>query len=493
MKVLRSKVSRPAIAALSSAVLAAGCSWQWRNGPEDPPGAGAADYGLYALEGSGGTVERAVFSPMSNLLVTLGADGIESSTIMFWNAATGASLDSFPNESFLDRDVAFSDDGDLLGIGSRTVFLLDSSTLELRRVFEPEIYEDLEVVDINRELAWPNVITHYRVLRRYHFVTSISFSPDGRYLVSGHDNAIVKVWETGSGELLNSLSMFRVFGMAMDVEFSPDGRHIAACQDDEEIHLWRFPDYRKSTLEGHDKGIYALEFNPMTGELASAGAGGEIRFWDMESKRTILRIEASDRYINTLAFSEDGNHIACGGDGGAVRIFDASTGAPVATVLAGGPDVRSVALNSNSTLLAAGLDDGTVKVLDISALRLCRNLALTPVPLSPARIFCDARLEDAGGDGSLSAGELGVVRIIVENAGEGTAYNLVTQIRIRPEGSGTVTGEIPMVPMLLPGRTREIPVSIEGKERAAGAILEIRIFESNGFHLARPVTLPLGG
>ncbi len=472
-----------------------GCAGTGRGVASSGKAEGAGLQPLYVLKGHSGGVKRILFEPMSNRLLSISEDGLDSSTMIFWNASTGKMLDSIPNGSFVDRDAEYSRDGTLLGIGSRTAFLLDASTLRLRRIFEPEIYQDLKIIDMNSELTWPYAIMNYKVMKRYHFVTALSFSPDGRYLVSGHDNARVKVWEINSGKLLNVMLTVRVFGSVIDVEFSPDGRFIAACQDDDVIHIWRFPDYRESELDGHEHRINDMEFNPVTGLLVSADDGGTVKIWDIDRGISIRTIETGGRCINDIDVSRDGDHIACGRDGGSVAVLDFGTGRTVAELPGSGLDVRSVALNSNSTLLAAGLEDGTVEIMDISMLELSSNIALTPVPIDPARLLCDAFVQDADGDGALERGEAGSLVISIENAGGGAAYNLVTQIRPEKAAAVSIEEEAPLLPMLLPGRTHrfELPIRAAQDFPAEGTELVIRVFESNGFHLEKPVRVRIAG
>lgn len=72
-----------------------------------------------------------------------------------------------------------------------------------------------------------------RVLRYSYFVStisSISFSPDGRFIAGGGLGGDPKLWEVNSGELLNEFHP-RSGGMPENVTFSPDGQTIAFAQN----------------------------------------------------------------------------------------------------------------------------------------------------------------------------------------------------------------------------------------------------------------------
>ncbi len=231
-------------------------------------------------------------------LVSLSEDAIDKSTMIFWHGGSGAMIDSFTNINNADGDVEFSEHGKTIGIGSMTLFLLDSENFRLLRTFEAESYEFQKVIDLEfGGFEWPFATKRYTVETRFRRVTSLSFSPDVRYVASGHENGQVKIWEIKSGDLLNVIWATKVFGGIIDVEFSPDGRFIVACQDDERLRVWRFPDFRERFLVGHERAVYAIDFDPVTGHLVSAGVEGCVRIWDIETGEALGKIEAHEKAI----------------------------------------------------------------------------------------------------------------------------------------------------------------------------------------------------
>ena len=55
-------------------------------------------------------------------------------------------------------------------------------------------------------------------------VRSVSFSPDGKYVVSGSDDKSVKIWSTESGEVVRTLNGHT--NNVYSVSFSPDGKYV---------------------------------------------------------------------------------------------------------------------------------------------------------------------------------------------------------------------------------------------------------------------------
>jgi len=485
-----------AIVVLLASLHAPACVQIASKGAQDDTPENRAGRGIpcCVLRAHPGRVVRMAFAPKSNRLVSLSEDGIGSSTIVFWHAAAGETLDVFSNHDYLDRDVVFSRDGSLLGIGGSTAFLLDAENYRLRRALDAETYEFQKIIDVERAFIVQEAIKNYLVQERFRYVTAMSISYDNRYVVSGHDNSQVKVWEVATGTLLNVLWTTRVFGGVLDVAFSPNGRFIAACQDDRKIWVWRFPDYRELVLDEHDRAVYSLAFDPVSGLLASGGSSGKIRIWDVEKGEVNRVLRHHPSGILDLVFTEDGRYLVTGGRDRTVRIVDSESGEAIAVLDGPLERINCVAINSNATLLAAGSDDRTVRIWDISSLRLCDNLALTPLPLFPARLEGDAEFADSGGDGLLSPDETGTISLTLTNTGRGATFNLVALAVPDSMAEGLVIDQAPLLPMLLPSRSAGIEIRLRNAGTAPLAPFNciVRVFESNGFHLSPPLNVWVG-
>jgi len=66
----------------------------------------------------------------------------------------------------------------------------------------------------------------------------VSFSPDGRRLVSSSFDGQVKVWDWTAGAELLTLPL-PAGGQAWHVVFTPDGKTIAAAGGDGLVTLWK--------------------------------------------------------------------------------------------------------------------------------------------------------------------------------------------------------------------------------------------------------------
>jgi WD40 repeat protein len=75
-------------------------------------------------------------------------------------------------------------------------------------------------------------------------VTSMAFSPDGNYLLSGSDDNSIRLWDTFSGNLVYRFEKPNTYipdsfsRSTINVSFSPDGKQFAMVSLDGSIHVW---------------------------------------------------------------------------------------------------------------------------------------------------------------------------------------------------------------------------------------------------------------
>src|SRR5262249_3108055 len=83
----------------------------------------------------------------------------------------------------------------------------------------------------------------------------------------------------------------------------------------------------RPTLPGHTDKVHAVAFSRDGQRLASAGADGTVRFWDLADGRELLRFKAHAGAVNGLAFSPDGQRLATAGGDRTAKVWEAETGA----------------------------------------------------------------------------------------------------------------------------------------------------------------------
>jgi WD40 repeat protein len=67
-------------------------------------------------------------------------------------------------------------------------------------------------------------------------ITSVSFSPDGRYALSGSYDKTIRLWNIESGREIRRFEGHT--NHVISVSFSHDGRYALSGSDDHTIRLW---------------------------------------------------------------------------------------------------------------------------------------------------------------------------------------------------------------------------------------------------------------
>lgn len=199
-------------------------------------------------------------------------------------------------------------------------------------------------------------------------ITSIDFSPDGERLVSVGKDRTLKVWDSGSGELLKSILASYVD--LTKVAFSPDGDHIAAGDHDRTAKIWDSHSLNQlSTLEGHESGVIELAFSPEGDRLVTSstlGFQGQI-VWDLPSGLQIGNFFGHTGTVADIDFRPDGKQIATASIDGSVRLWDANTFEQLSVLNEGQLMMFAVEYNPDGTLLAASGEAGKVTIWDVES------------------------------------------------------------------------------------------------------------------------------
>lgn len=187
-------------------------------------------------------------------------------------------------------------------------------------------------------------------------LNSVSFSPDGKIVVSGSDDGTVKRWKR-DGTALSPLSGHK--DAVRSVSFSPDSKMIASGSDDKTVRLWQ-QDGTAITFTGHKGAVTSVSFSPDGRIIASGSNDRTVRLWQLDGKTYSPLLKHSGA-VTSLSFSPDGQIIAVGTDNGTVKFWQRD-GKMIVTRQAHQGVVTSISFSPKSEILASASEDGTVKL-----------------------------------------------------------------------------------------------------------------------------------
>ncbi|MDB4930364.1 MAG: High-affnity carbon uptake protein Hat/HatR, partial [Myxococcaceae bacterium] len=198
-----------------------------------------------ALRGHEGPVHLAEFSPSERHVLTASADG----TVRLWDASTGheAACLSHGAPVFTAR---FSPGGD-------------------------RVFSVAGAVAYAWSLRPPPRAPRVTPLRRS-FMASVAISPDGLHIAAA-TGRIARIWRRdGKGE---GPSLAHAEDVDL-VAFSPDGRWLATASQDAVVRVWGVADGAlRVELRGHEHWLTSLAFSPDGARLATTSYDATARAW----------------------------------------------------------------------------------------------------------------------------------------------------------------------------------------------------------------------
>ena len=178
-------------------------------------------------------------------------------------------------------------------------------------------------------------------------VKSVSFSPDGRRIVSGSGDLTVRIWDADSGAELAILRGHE--DTVWNVSFSPDGRRIASGSCDHTARIWDADRGAElAILRGHEGAVWNVSFSPDGRRIASGSSDQTVRIWDADSGAELTVLRGHDLDVYSVSFSPDGQRIASGPGAGTqtISVWDTETGECL-EVIQGNGDVGAIAAEAS--------------------------------------------------------------------------------------------------------------------------------------------------
>jgi WD40 repeat protein len=155
-----------------------------------------------------------------------------------------------------------------------------------------------------------------------------SFSPDGRLTTHSLDGSVWQ-WEMTTVPEPLALLPYPKTGQPRDTlraaAFAPSGGRLATAGADGYARLWDV--YKLQELEYllHETGVRTVTFDREGKQLGTLTQGWAAWVWNFETRQS-LRLHHRDKKVRALAFSPDGRHVATGGDDNAVWIWELPSG-----------------------------------------------------------------------------------------------------------------------------------------------------------------------
>lgn len=166
-------------------------------------------------------------------------------------------------------------------------------------------------------------------------------SPDGTRIIAGHNDGHIRVYDTATGALVQTLDHS---GEVKTLRFAPDksGRFLSGSTD-EFAHLWNLHTGQKlRTFAGHTSVVLASAWSPDSRLVATASYDQTARVWDVATGRMVGQPMPHLAWLSHLEFSPDGRLLATACRDGTARLWNPLTGEPASAPLPQGDTAETV-------------------------------------------------------------------------------------------------------------------------------------------------------
>ncbi|NEQ40858.1 MAG: response regulator [Okeania sp. SIO3I5] len=335
------------------------------------------DSSIVTLEGHNNPVTSVSFSFDSQILASASQDN----TVKLWGL-DGTELKTFQNKG---NKVIFSPNEKILASTSKgTIKFWQVDGTELQSTPDLKVIEDLSFSSLEQilvcateegiKLCQLNNPDMLKIHSDKDWVTSISFSSNGKSLISANQDGVIKLWHCNGGKLEEMESFPEHQEAITSLIISPNGEKFASSSKDGIVNIRDLQGNVINTFKGHRYKITSLYFHPNNQIIASADDSGAVKLWSLRDNKPPTFCNHKSK-ITTVKFSPDGKILASADEDGNIKLWQ-TDGTELENHQIYNKKITALSFHPNSKILAFSNDDGNVDFLSL-------NKSETPLPMPP--------------------------------------------------------------------------------------------------------------
>ncbi len=239
----------------------------------------------------------------------------------------------------------------------------------------------------NTNFLFSNYLPHYLG------VNTLSFSQDDKYLASGGEDGIIKIWDVMSGELIRELDA-HYLGVNT-LSFSQDDKYLASGGEDGIIKIWDVMSGKLIREQKMSGSIISLRYFPLKGgtALITLDENGIILKIKGNHLRHKTKFKLPDLKINIVSFiSKDGDLLASGGEDGAVKIWEVKKMKVKFILYKSETSINSISTSCDRNLIVQCDKGGNITIWDIKKKQEVFNHKDSDAGVNTVAISCDKNL-----------------------------------------------------------------------------------------------------
>lgn len=295
-------------------------------------------------------------------IISGGADG----SIYTWDLETGKQTCSFEGHADAVKDIVVTGDTFISGAADGTLTLWNIKTGQAIKNFERHTEQIMSIAVSGKKIAsgagdgfikvWDlDTGKILRSIRAHIFeVNSVAIKDD--IIISAAGDAAIKLWHMENGKEVMSFNRHhgeRINSVAIM------GDNIVSGSDDNTVKTWNTATRKAAVMKGHTMNVGCVLASDEL--IISGSASGDIKIWDMESKREIRTLKGHKSWVNCLALND--NQIISGASDKTIKLWNINSGKEIHTFTGHKGHVNC--LQAANGFIVSGSSTGEIKIWNI--------------------------------------------------------------------------------------------------------------------------------
>ncbi len=199
-------------------------------------------------------------------------------------------------------------------------------------------------------------------------VSSVVFTPDGKFVVSAGDDKVIRIWDWRAGKtvrILRGEARPGDEGKIYAIALSPDGHWLAAggWTSNNEIRLYDFNTGElRGLFKGHTNVVHSLAFSPNSKRLISGSSDKDAIIWEVETRQVLHRLKGHENSVYAVGFTNDGIRAVTGSFDKTLRIWNVARGTLQAEMKGHAGQVRTISISPVDNTIASGDTSGEIRL-----------------------------------------------------------------------------------------------------------------------------------